>query len=255
MNDCSLPDTLHRLGLQCNIFDSGEHLIALDMTNLLWLFCHESKDIIPILKYPKNNPIATSLQFPKVQNMFELKKGNFKLHGVSLSMWSNNTSCVVNIAGRLLGDSSRPFIKMLPGDELHGIWLSKYSNISQNNLLPQEVKNKVSVVHSNNNHITTSFELWWNQDHVLHLNNEKYSRKDVVGWARNKACGSHKEKNENDPNLKKYRVLETFLASNKELTFIYPQPKSLLYSGIYALIRTIAGELIFSLNKNNTSVL
>lgn len=227
-----LSEAIERLNLNCNNFDCGKYAAIKDASNVISLLCHTDKQLI--------KPIKAKLNFSPVINTFQIQRNNFKMHGVYLLAWGASGTNIMLVDCKI-GTYGNPLIQ---GGFNIAAWVSKYSDMKLNPNLPifQEI-NQPQKNATNLNDQKVSFVEWWEQDQVMWLNNVSYSRKNIVNWMRNKDSGAHHEYNLNDPDFKKYNILKNYLNNQAEVRFL-SGINSILYPGIYALVRTIAGELI-----------
>jgi|GEM_PF-4561456 len=259
MNE-EIREELSRLKYHIDGFDNGKQILAKDIANVVALICHTQKstsllDILPIKKEEILFPVSKeklSFSYPFsypfreiVINLCSLRFFNSKkylLDRKSFLLEIKNSSIV--------GDA----IAMENTGADCGKFISTY-----------ERKNPGKI------EIRQSFEDWWDKEvilcieekewkkclllvketHILQSRKFSFTRKDIILLIRDKDGGTHHatEKDKEGDNYKKFLKGKEYLENNDKFGIKRTDGEAikLEYSGIYTIARSIASELIISL--------
>ena len=95
-----------------------------------------------------------------------------------------------------------------------------------------------------------SFQDWWIDEKVIKYGNKEYSRQQIIKLVRNKDSGVHKEKNINDKEYQDLKTLNSLYNYTSKWSFnLNCRPIQIEYSGVYEVVRSIASEVVVSIEK------
>ena len=228
-NECiaEIQDLLTRLKASIKNYDTEKdgYIFAKDLSNHISLFCHDTSATYSISK-------------------------QFSLQDKILFLSSSSDSIEVN------GIYTSSL--MLKFYNKEGVDVRSYSNCSFQgkgifNFLFEASVCLVSVFRDSSfTRISKfiTFDEWWNQEKMVRYSDNQYSRQQIVQLIRNKDSGAHKEKNKNDKALIELKSLNSLLNYKDKWAFTSNGKMfEMKYSGIYEVVRSIASELVISLEK------
>lgn len=226
----SLKENIKRLNYLCKAFDSGQSVLANDISNVLWVLCEKNKQL-PLLEHKIDNDtyISNYIKLPKMINKISIN--GLQIGMVNLKLFKNQADTIPIATFSRGGISGKNTVQCLA---TRADWELAYSSSCEQ-----------------------QFHTWWKQEIVLVVNNECYSRYKLVKNIRHNS-GAHTQ--QNIVKKKKYKLFRHYLenSQNKEwecIKNINDEIINIETCGAYFTVRAIGGELIKSLQNSILSTL